>query len=372
MPRILHASDLHLSESEKDYSLGVFAELIEVANREHVDYLIFCGDLFDTFVDAEKLRGEFRKILGTPTFEFLYLPGNHEELRRGSRHLMRLDWGAARVLHTKPFDLLTLDRGEMPIEFLSIPHQDQYAGYGNWPIPPKRAAFRIALAHGVVAGLSYRGPDMEGGGTAMDPDLFARFQVDYAALGHIHGRRSQSIGPVLFAYPGSTRVWRSNEDGERGCLLLDVKGGQIVEPRFLPLISAGQFRHYDLALDLEGEIPSLDHLAKEWGRQDFIELEWTGLVEDERAVAQLERTLQEKFSQVVRRLDIKREGVSALPGIASQPVVRQFLEAWKLRMPPLKEAVSALQSEVDLERVVWLRARELALNALKTHLERAG
>src|SRR3954471_17608578 len=98
MPRILHAADLHLSDAEREYGLAVFAELIETARRERVDYLLFCGDLFNSFADAEKLRGDFRRILGSPPFEFLYLPGNHEELHRGGSGgggLERLDLGAA-------------------------------------------------------------------------------------------------------------------------------------------------------------------------------------------------------------------------------------------------------------------------------------
>ena len=89
------------------------------------------------------------------------------------------------------------------MEFLAVPHQEEYAGYDTWAVPPKAAPWRIALAHGIVAGMAYRGPDAEGGGSALDPDLFARFQVDYAALGHIHGRRHQVLGGLTMAYPGS-------------------------------------------------------------------------------------------------------------------------------------------------------------------------
>ncbi|MDQ3003009.1 MAG: metallophosphoesterase [Fibrobacterota bacterium] len=374
MPRILHAADIHLSVADQDYGMAVFTELVGTAKRENADYLLFCGDLFNTFADAEKLRGEFRRILGSPPFEFMYLPGNHEELQRGTGELSRLDWGAATVLHAQPFELLRRDRGGAAIEFLAVPHQENYSGYGNWAVSSKEAPWRIALAHGVVAGMSYRGPDDEGGATALDPDLFLRFKADYAALGHIHGRRTQAIGPVLFAYPGSTRVWRRNECGPRGALLLDLPnsgstgkpGTTLPEPVFIPLASAGEYRHYALPLSLEGEPTDLDALSKNWGGADHIELEFKGLVEDETAVARMAERLRARFASRVRRFDINREGVSALPGIASQPIVRKFLESWTARMPR-----PSLDSGADDGALaVWIRARELALNSLKSNLER--
>lgn len=370
MLRILHAADLHLSEADKGYSLEVFADLIETARRERVAYLLFCGDLFDTFADAENLRGDFRRILGSPAFEFLFLPGNHESLRRGSRNLSRLDLGAVTLLDGQPFRLERRESGGIPVEFLSIPHQDNYSGYGTWPVSRKGPAWRIALAHGVVAGMSYRGPDQEGGAAAIDPDLFRRFGVDYAALGHIHGRRCQAHGESMVAYPGSTRVWRRNESGARGAFLVELPRvpGVLPEPAFLPLASAGEYRHYALPLSLEGGLADVDVLAREWGRADHVDLKLTGIVEDERVVARLESDLRARFASRVRRLDIDREEVSALPGISAQPIARRFLEAWAALMP--RGGVSADRDEAD--HAIWIRARELALNTLKSNLERAS
>jgi hypothetical protein len=376
MARILHAADLHLSEADKDYSLAVFAELLEAAAREKADYLLFCGDLFNTFADAEKLRAEFRRLLGSPPFEFLFLPGNHEDLQRGGGELSRLDWGAATVLHARPFELLRRDRSGAVLEFLAVPHQENYSGYGNWPVPPKQAPWRIALSHGVAAGMAYRGPDEESGAAAIDPDLFVRFQCDYAALGHIHGRRSEAFGTSRLAYPGSTRVWRRNESGPRGAYLLDLPRERaaappvLPEPVFIPLASAGEYRHYALPLGLEGEAPDLDGLAGTWGPADYVELEFTGLVEDENAAARLAESLRARYAARVRRLDIDRDGVSALPGISAQPVVRKFLEAWNARMPVPEAGAAAADSAA--RHAVWIRARELALNSLKTSLERAA
>jgi|GEM_PF-6137053 len=135
----------------------------------------------------------------------------------------------------------------------------------------------------------------------------------------------------------------------------------MAEPTFLPLSSAGEYRHYSLPLGLEGEVPDLDRIASGWGRSDYIELELTGLVEDERVVAKLAETLRGRHGSQVRRLEIEREGVSAFPGIASHPIVKQFLTIWNQRMPLPAQAA---------DHAAWIRAREMALNSLKAQLER--
>jgi DNA repair exonuclease SbcCD nuclease subunit len=220
----------------------------------------------------------------------------------------------------------------------------------------------VALAHGLVAGLAYRGPDEEGGAAALDPDLFRRFSVDYAALGHIHRGRCQAAGGVSCAYPGSARVWRRNEDGPRGAWLLDLPvTGALPAPAFAPLRAAGEFRRYAIPLSLEGEPPDLDALAREWGPSDYVALDFTGIVEDETAVAALADRVRAAFAPKVRKLEIDRDEVAALPGIAGQPLVRRFLEAWERRVPPGPEG-----------RAEWMRARELGLAALKAGLEKAA
>lgn len=391
MLRLLHAADLHLCESEKEYGLGVLAELLATARRESADFLLFCGDLFDSFPDAESLRGEVRRLFAESGFtapggtgpasaggagagEILYLPGNHEGLRRGAGDLGRLDFGPVTLLDALPFQLLRRERRGLAVEFLAVPHQDQYSAYGNWAVPPKAAPWRVVLAHGIVAGMAYRGPDAEGGGSALDPDLFARFAADYAALGHIHGRRHQVSGSALLAYPGSCRVWRRQESGPRGVYRLDLPArdgadgpagpARTPDPVFLPLAAAGEYRHYVLPLTLEGEPPDLDREAAAWGPRDRVDLEFTGLVEDERVSARLAEALRARYGSRVRALDIVRDGVAALPGISSHPVAREFLERWARR----PEAASPDHPD----RAAWLRARELALRHLKACLERAA
>ena len=194
----------------------------------------------------------------------------------------------------------------------------------------------------------------------MDPDLFARFQIDFAALGHIHDRRAETINGMQLNYPGSARVWRRNETGPRGINCLTLEGEKEVDCQFIPLKASGQYREYTLPLSLEGGLEDLSGTASHWQSADWIRLIFSGIVEDEHAVASLTEELINAYLGRVRKLEIDRGSVSVLPGIASHPLARRFLKAWKAREP---------DPALVHERSVWLKARELALGEIKSILE---
>ena len=362
MTRLLHSADLHLSRAEergeRAYSLAVLDDIVALAAREKVDYLLICGDLFDSFDDAEALRGEVRaRMARLPDgLKAIYIPGNHEELRLGGRSLAGLDLGALTPCHKRPFDLLSF----ADIEFLCIPHQRDYRGYHQWSVPAKQAKRRVALAHGLVSGMDiYTGPgaeDEEPVG-AIDADLFARFGVDYAALGHIHQRLARRHTTSEVSYPGSPRVWRRGESGPRSVNLVELGSTLRVTP--VPVPSAGAYREYRIPLGLDGSLEDLGALAAEWSDRDWVDLCLEGIVEDENVVAELERRIKLEFTSRVRWLEVFRDQVETLPGILTQPLARRFLEAWKRREPA---------PEAPKERRLWLKARELGLREIKQAL----
>lgn len=356
MSILVHAADLHLTSApgEKDYSLGVLAALVERARQEKAAFLLLAGDVFDSFREAEALRAEFRRLIAPlrEGCEVLFLPGNHEALERGAGSLRALDLGAAVLLDRLPFSLLV--RGEA--EFLAIPHQDGYRDYREWPVPPRGERPRVAAAHGVVNGLSYGGPEEESGGAALDPDLFRRWGVAYAALGHVHARREEERDGVKLAYPGSARVWRRGETGERGVNRVALDGSSPPRVEFVPLAAAGRYRPVPLPVGFDGSIEERRLEAGDWGPRDWVGLELAGIVEDEGTVARLEEALRRAHGRRVRRLEIRREGIGVLPGIAAQPLAAEFLRLWR-------------EAEPREGREAWLRARGLGLERIRRMLE---
>ena len=349
--RIIHCADLHLSAAERDYGLAVLDEIVAVAAE--ADALILAGDVFDSWSDMEALRAEFRRRIGSlpPGCTPVLIGGNHERLGAAGA-LASMDLGC-RVHDERPFGMVRLP----DLEILTIPYTADTTDYLRWEVPPSTAPRRIAVAHGSVAGAGFVGPDEESEAAAIDPDLFSRLQVDYAAMGHIHSGRIETLGRTVVAYPGSARVWRRGEEGPRRVIVLEAGADLRYETR--PLAAAGQYRRFTIPLGLDGTCPDLSDGAARWGAADWIDIELSGLVENEHAAAEQEGLLRERHGGAVRRFDVRRDEILVLEGVATQPVARRFLELWQGHRP----------DGAGPPREVWLRARELGLRKIKGALE---
>jgi DNA repair protein SbcD/Mre11 len=360
--RILHCADLHLSVQEKVYSLSVLSEIAGLATEKKVNLLLFAGDTFDSFVDAEALRADFKQRIDPigNSVTVLVLPGNHEDLQRGARRLGSFEFGKARLLDEEPFGIL-----EFPdMDLISIPHRKSYADYREWAMPARRRRFRIITAHCIVSGLGIPFDEGEEMVSVIDPDLFHRAGADYAALGHIHSARAiriESTSPdaqartrtLILSYPGSARVCRKGETGPRCASLIEV--GEEIRATSLVLKSAGQYREIVLDVGLDGAIPDIEHLSHEWDPSDRIDISISGIVEDENAFKGAADKLADALRPQLRAVNVIRDGVSVLEGISSEPIARKFLE--------LCEKVRPAESAPDFP--VWRKAREVGLLKLK-------
>jgi DNA repair exonuclease SbcCD nuclease subunit len=355
---------------EKEYSLSVLSEIVALTIQHEAAFLIMAGDIFDSFSDCENLRVDFRRKVEVLAgrCRVLFLPGNHEHMKQGNKLLRNLDLGDIMLLDREPFDYLSFEE----VEFIAIPDQAGYSDYRRWIIPLPSDKARILIAHGTVAGLSYAGPeyagpDGESGGSVLVADIFRHWQADYGALGHIHSRRVAEVDGTILAYPGSARVWRRGESGVRGLHIITIDQGIGFE--FAALKSAGQYREYHLPLGLEAEVDQKSIETDSWQPADWIRLNFSGIVENEHDVRLLEEKLQQAYGEGVRRLEINRDRVAVLPGIASQPLAAAFLKVWQEKEPPSPHDGTAHPTGTEHARRVWLRARELGLRELKRVLE---
>ncbi len=311
---------------------------------------MLAGDVFDSFDAAERLRGAFRSRIDRlhKGCRVLFLPGNHDEHRQGNRRLSALDLGSVTLLDRRPYSLVRFEADG--IEVVAIPEQHDYENYVSWGVPAKAASIRIVLAHGIVPGMAYTGPiveeDADAGSTFL---IYSRLvhdlRADYVALGHLHGHRQSVEHGMILSYPGSMRVCRRGESGERGVcrITISLKG---LTSEFVPLRVAGQYRSFEVPIDLSGTIDIASLHPEIWSHNDWVSIQATGVVEDENAMPLSVSALLQRYTSMVRRFEVGTEGCEAMPGIASQPLAKRFLEVWE-----------AAEPEKLTERPAWLRAR---------------
>ena len=359
MAKIIHTADLHLKTGdEKAYCFSVLDEIIALAITEKAEFLIISGDIFDSFPDFVALRAEFAKKVTSPgSFRTICIPGNHEALRSGGKDLGLYDLPGVEFKTAKPFSVA--DGGD--VEFICVPHAEDYDNYRDWPIPAKQPGkARILMIHGLNSTI-YTGPEEEGEARAgvIDDGLFTGFAPDYAALGHIHRPNQNMVGGVTAAYPGSPRVWRASdkESGRRFVKVIETHGDKAPAIMIREIKAAGQYREYSLPLALDGsaDAAAIEAIKKSAGLRDRLKIKLSGIVEDEKRLAETEVALKTELSGSVRILEIERGDITPCAEISSNPLAQNFLELLDRRKPPEGD---------QRQEQVWLLARQAGLKAI--------
>ncbi len=369
--RLFHSADLHLSTTERDYAFEVLQELVYHCRRLEAHAWLLSGDVFDSHEDLRALAADFHRDLaelsGVPV---VMIPGNHElSGGKAMADLTPLEAAAGdgfRLATQVPYTLL--HPAGLDLELLAVPFQRGYGDYAHWRPPAKERRWRVALLHGVVNGLTYTGASEEDEHAVIDPDLFARLGLDYAALGHIHTRGEARFGACVAHYPGSGRVWRRGETGARHATLVTLDDAG-VRTEAVALQSAGAFHVRCGALDESGALIGhagpdalLESLRATYGPADWVRVELGGLVEDLTAAEALQRALARGGEGHFRRLEVVLADVVAAERLRDHPLVRSFDALWR------KRHAAALEAGDAREAALLERARRLALEQVHERL----
>jgi exonuclease SbcD len=261
--RILHTSDWHLGrsfhrEGMLTHQAAYVDHLLEVVASERVDLVVVAGDVYDRAlppVDAVRLADESLVRLARSRAQVVLTSGNHDSAQRlgfSSRLIdaagvfIRSDVSGVGV----PIDLHD-EHG--PVAVYGIPYLDPHAVAEPWSLTGRshdaalgeamrrvrddlagrpRGARSVVLAHAFVAGAepSDSERDISVGGVARVPvEVFGG--VDYAALGHLHGRHTLT---EAIRYSGSPLAYSFSEAGQRkGSWLVELGAQGLVGAEFV-------------------------------------------------------------------------------------------------------------------------------------------
>jgi DNA repair exonuclease SbcCD nuclease subunit len=235
--RFLHAADVHLDaplkgleardgapvEELRTATRRAFQNLITLALRERVDFVVIAGDLFDgDYSDSRSwvwTAREFQRLAQADIPVFL-IRGNHDSLGASTR---KLRWPEnVHEFRGDQAETKSLERLGVAVHGQSFPTravtEDLAAGYPD----PVRGAFNIGLLHTSLAGDPRHEPY-----APTRPEVLKLKGYDYWALGHIHSfQRVHDDGPVIL-YPGCTQGRHIHEPGEKGCVIVEVEGRSV-------------------------------------------------------------------------------------------------------------------------------------------------
>ncbi len=235
--KIIHTADLHLdskidgiptekSKVRRDEIIRSFERLVDFARQNDVKVVIIAGDLFDTQKISLKTRERiFGCITNNPNVDFLYVPGNHDNVSTLSNVI------------DLPNNLIefndrwkSLEYNGVVISGILLNSTNKNTVYDSLSLDENK--INVVIMHGQVAGYKSNA-DAE---VISIPRLKGK-NIDYLALGHIH---SYSAGQIdergCYAYAGCLDGRGFDELGEKGFVLLDCQQGR-VESEFIPFSS---------------------------------------------------------------------------------------------------------------------------------------
>lgn len=376
--KLMHLGDLHLGKSLNEFNLiedqrYILDRLLTIADKQAVDAVLICGDVYDRAVPGEaavQLLDQFLTRLSEAGKKVFMISGNHdsdERLNFASRMLEK-----SGVFITGRYDgrlgHVEVEDEYGPIHFWMLPYvkasrvkhffpEETIENYDD----AVRTAIRredidsslrnVILAHQFVVGSSE--PELAGSETALASvgtldriswECFRDF--DYGALGHIH--RNQAVGRETLRYAGSPLKYslEKNElEHDKTVTLVELKEKGTVEVRHLPLSPLRQIRR------LRGTLEELIQNAVD--PQDYIYATLTDEMTQIDAMARLQNvypyTMKLDYDNGINMEGLESEAASEARDF---PTLMRDFYRWILGKEPSEEEMAILEDAAREAEVI--------------------
>jgi exonuclease SbcD len=262
--RFLHCADIHLDsplrgleryegapvEEVRGATRRAFENMVQLALRERVDFVVIAGDLFDGDWPDFNTGLFFAKgmaQLGESGIAAYVLRGNHDAASKLTRSLplpKNVHLFPDRAPKTFTDDNLGLAIHGQSFATAAV-IEDLAAGYPG-AVP---GCFNVGVLHTSLTGR----PGHDSYAPTTGQVLRAK-GYDYWALGHVHAREIVSRDPWV-VYPGNIQGRHIREQGLKGCELVTVEDGNVSTEQ----VALDVLRWSELAIDATG-MPDLDAL----------------------------------------------------------------------------------------------------------------
>lgn len=238
--RFIHCADLHLGSrfvgvTSQDEALGrklstatfdALENLVEAANREAVDFVLFSGDVFDSSNETPYARSRFADAVSRINAMCYIAYGNHD-FRRLWEDVIPLPENAI-VFGPEPEKRFYPPGPEAKVCITGVSHSRKaHTESLADGFEPESGFFNIGVVHCDVDA-------QESPYSPVPLKSLTSKGFDYWALGHIHKPMVLSTDPYV-VYPGCTQGRSSKDAGPRGAYLVTVQDGSVVRTDFITL-----------------------------------------------------------------------------------------------------------------------------------------
>ena len=238
--RFIHCADLHLGSrfvgvTSQDEGLGrrlstatfdALENLVEAANREAVDFVLFSGDVFDSSNETPYARSRFADAVSRINSVCYIAYGNHD-FRRLWEDVIPLPENAI-VFGPEPEKRFYPPGPEAKVCITGVSHSRKaHTESLADGFEPESGFFNIGVVHCDVDA-------QESPYSPVPLKSLTSKGFDYWALGHIHKPMVLSTDPYV-VYPGCTQGRSSKDSGPRGAYLVTVQDGSVVRTDFITL-----------------------------------------------------------------------------------------------------------------------------------------
>lgn len=248
MVKFLHTADLHLdtpftglqkidgqrAQILKDANHKVFSNIVSLAIREEVDFVVIAGDIFDGRIRSLNARLTFSRGLTQLHQHGIWVYaacGNHDPMSVWD-HSLKKQENLVLFSAEEPESLIHHNTsGEAIAEITGMSHKTEEVSENLAALFPRGNSGlpSIAVLHGNLTGESGHDPY-----APFSMEDLKKAGQDYWALGHVHKSKILREARPAAVYSGNPQGRDFGEAGEKGCYLVTLDNQTAPEITFRP------------------------------------------------------------------------------------------------------------------------------------------
>lgn len=342
--KFIHTADIHLAKelsynSSADDNLKsifskagkkAFENLVELAVKEEVDFILIAGDLYDREARSIKASRFFLKqtqYLNQKNIDLFLISGNHDPAGV-EKEVFELP-ANVHYFSSEEVELFEYQKeGRLAARIMGQSYRQKFESRTmyNFYTAPDQAVFNIGLLHTALTKDNNRYIPVN------KSELLTKKEIHYWALGHLHQYQQLNEKPAVY-FPGTLQAHNISEQGNKGAILVEVDQNLNSKEKFISLAPV-IFKEFDLDLEKE-ELKNISEL------QQFI---------DQKII-----NLREKVNQQNDREKFKVEAVIVRLIIKGRTELHQYVEKNR------EELESALLEELRSKHIkdspfIWLHS----------------